>query len=95
MRVRDKNNPEKVVNAIQYYGEKIAGFDGEYSERPKWLGMVIHEYSDKTTVKLYNGSEQLLNINDWFIFDDSKGHIEIIDVISNDEFKANYKSVYF
>ena len=54
MRVIDKNNPERVLNAIQYYGEFIAGFDGEYSERPKWLNYVIREYGDKTTIKLSN-----------------------------------------
>ena len=49
MRVRDKNNPDKILNAIQYYGEFAAGFDGEYSERPYWLDYVVKEYGDKIT----------------------------------------------
>ena len=30
MRVIDKNNPERVLNAIQYYGEFIAGFNWKF-----------------------------------------------------------------
>lgn len=94
MRVRDKNNPERMLNAIQYYGERIAGFDGEYSEIPKWLGMVIKEYKDKTTIKLFDNQEVELNNNDWFIFDDSRGKVEILEVVSNEGFKNRFIQFY-
>lgn len=94
MRVRDKNNPERIANAIQYYGERIAGFDGEYSEIPKWLGMVIKEYKDKTTIKLFDNQEVELNNNDWFIFDDSRGKVEILEVVSNEGFKNRFIQFY-
>ena len=95
MRVRDKNNPEKVVNAIQYYGEKVAGFDGEYSERPKWLDYVIKEYGDKISVKLFDNREEYLYKNDWFIYDDSEGTIKILEIVNNNEFEERFIRVYY
>lgn len=94
MRVKDKNNPEKILNAIQYYGERIAGFDGEYSENPKWLGMVIKEYIDKTTIKLFDNREVELNNNDWFIYEDSRGRVEILELVNNEKFKDRFIQIY-
>ena len=95
MRVRDKNNPDKILNAIQYYGEFAAGFDGEYSERPYWLDYVVKEYGDKISVKLFNNREEYLYKNDWFIYDDSKGKVEILETVSNEEFRKRFIQVYY
>lgn len=77
--------------AIQYYGECNTGLDAEYSERPKWLDMVITECKDKTCIKTRDGERQL-HTNDWFIYEEDLQYkkINIIDVISDEQFKQLY-----
>lgn len=56
--------------------------------------MVIKEYKDKTTIKLFDNQEVELNNNDWFIFDDSRGKVEILEVVSNEGFKNRFIQFY-
>lgn len=77
--------------AIQYYGESNTGLDGEYSERPKWLDMVIVEDKDETRIKLKD-KQVVLRPNDWFIYEEDIQYkkINIIEVISDEQFKQKY-----